>query len=80
MDCAPTRTKARADGRRVRATTARVTVADDLSNVDDEWKAELRRALAEHLGISAWRVFVVYVRAGSVEVGVRIIDADGMGN
>ncbi len=45
----------------------------------DAWKAGLRRALATHLGISAWRVLIDYVRAGSVQVGVRIIDADGMG-
>ena len=27
-----------------------------------------------------WRVLIDYVRAGSVQVGVRIIDAEGMGN
>ena len=55
-------------------------MAGDLSAVDDDWKAELRRGIALSLGISAWRVIIEYVRAGSVQVGVRIIDADGMGN
>ena len=54
-------------------------MAGDLSAVDDEWKAELRRDIARSLGISAWRVIIDYVRAGSVQVGVRIIDADGVG-
>ena len=56
-------------------------MAEDLSDATtDAWRAGLRRSLATYLGISAWRVLIDYVRAGSVQVGVRIIDADGMGN
>jgi hypothetical protein len=65
-------------------------VAAELSVANtDAWKAGLRRAIATHLGISAWRVLIDYVRAGSrrgralnvgsVQVGMRIIDADGAG-
>jgi len=46
---------------------------------EDRWRDRLRRSLAKDLGISAWRVLIDYVRAGSVNVGVRIIDTEEMG-
>ena len=46
---------------------------------EDRWQDRLRRSLAKDLGISAWRVLIDYVRAGSVNVGVRIIDTEEMG-
>ena len=47
--------------------------------LEGRWREELQRSLATYLGISAWRVLIGYVR-GSVQVAVRIIDADGIGS
>ena len=46
----------------------------------DAWKDGLRRAIALNLGIAAWRLIIDNVRAGSVEVTLRIIDTADMGN
>ena len=52
----------------------------DLSDANtDAWTTGLRRALATYLGIATWRVLIDWVRAGSVQVRVRFIDAEGMG-
>ena len=62
------------------AVTFELTVDVDVSEVDDEWKASFTRDLATFLGISASRVFVEFLRGGSVILGVRIIDLDEMGD
>ena len=57
-----------------------LTFRGDIADADAAWRASLRKSLATYLGISAWRVIIDYVRAGSVQVVVRLIDAEGMGN
>jgi len=43
----------------------------------DQFKLEVRSAIARHLYISESRVVILFVRPGSVTVGVRIIDVEG---
>ena len=50
-----------------------------LTEVDDEWKESFKTELATFLGIAPWRVVIDYVRGGSIQVGVSIIDTDSMG-
>ena len=62
------------------AVTFELTVDVDVSEINDEWKVKFARDLATFLGISASRVFVEFLRGGSVILGVRIIDVDEMGD
>ena len=48
------------------------------SSERDTWTSGLRTALGARLGISAARIVVLSVRAGSVQVGLRIFDYDGL--
>ena len=47
--------------------------------MDAEWKESFKTELATFLGIAPWRVVIDYVRGGSIQVGVSIIDTDSMG-
>ena len=61
-----------------RARVVKLTIDATLSEVNEAWKDGLRKALAQKLDISAWRVIIDAVVEGSVVVDVRIIDAPGM--